>query len=48
MPEALIGKKLRNRTASASVYFNGQGPAIVTSGVGRYGWVPQTHRIAIT
>ena len=32
-----------NRTTSASVYFNGQRPAIVTSGAGR-----QTHRIAIT
>ncbi len=37
-----------NRTASASVYFNGQRPAIVTSLAGRHGWVPQTHRIAIT
>ena len=28
------------RTASASVYFNGQRPAIVASGAGRHGWVP--------
>ena len=37
-----------NRAASASVYFNGQRPAIVASGAGRHGWVPETHRIAIT
>ena len=30
-----------NRAASASVYFNGQRPAIVTSGAGRHGWVAQ-------
>ena len=36
-----------NRAASASVYFNGQRPAIVTSGAGRHGWLAQTHRIAI-
>ena len=36
-----------NQSASASVYFNGQRPAIVTSGVGRRGWLAQTHRIAI-
>ena len=33
--------------ASASVYFNGQRPAIVTSGAGRHGWLAQTHQIAI-
>ena len=27
-----------NRAASASVYFNGQRPAIVTSGAGHHGW----------
>ena len=37
-----------NRAASASVNYNGQRPAIVASGAGRHGWVPQTHRIAIT
>ena len=36
-----------NRAASASVYFNGQQPAIVTSGAGRHGWLAQTHQIAI-
>ncbi len=36
-----------NRATSASVYFNGQRPAIVTSGAGRHGWLVQTHRIAI-
>ena len=28
-------------------YFNGQRPAIVTSGAGRRGWLAKTHRIAI-
>ena len=36
-----------NRAASASVYFNGQRTAIVTSGAGHHGWLAQTHRIAI-
>ena len=36
-----------NRAASASVFFNGQRPAIVTSGAGRYGWLAQTIQIAI-
>ena len=40
-------KPRRNRATSASVYFNGQRPAIVTSGAGRHGWLVQTHRIAI-
>ena len=31
-----------NRAASASVYFNGQRPAIVTSGAGRHGWLART------
>ena len=40
-------KSQGNRAASASVYFNGQRPAVVTSGTGRHGWLAQTHRIAI-
>ena len=36
-----------NRAASASVYFNGQRPANVTSGAGRHGLLAQTHRIEI-
>ena len=36
-----------NRAASASVYFNGQRPAIVTSGAGHHAWLAQTHRISI-
>ena len=36
-----------NRDASASVYFIGHWPAIVTSGAGRHGWLAQTHRIPI-
>ena len=40
-------KRRGNRAASASVYFNGQRPAIVTSGAGHHGWLAQTHRIAI-
>ena len=36
-----------NRAASASVYFNGQRPAIVTSGAGSHGWLAEAHRIAI-
>ena len=33
-----------NRAASASVYFNSQRSAIVTSGAGRHGWLAQTNR----
>ena len=40
-------QNLGNRAASASVYFNGQRPAIVASGTGHHGWLAQTHRIAI-
>ena len=36
-----------NRATSASVYFNGKRPAIVTSGAARHSWLAQTHRIAV-
>ena len=32
---------------AASVYFNGQRPAIVTSGAGRHGWLAQSNQTAI-
>ena len=41
-----LSKPWGNLAASASVYFKGQRPAIVTSGAGRHGWLASNRNTA--
>ena len=48
--QTLLGSRYADcgRPRGQLLAYNGQRPAIVASWAGRHGWVPQTHRMAIT